>query len=185
MSSEPTSEPTKEPIKEPTKEPTTTKKEKKKSSSWDSVESIACIIGEWAWIILLIEGIIFIFWGLWGLLWVGAGAVAAQQAGVAEYVAADLTWETFIYILDIIGGIVTIIVAVVLVRPRFSNKWKEKDYDYLLDDVIEIGSVRIPTFLIIGIVIEILTNFWGGVVILIPLLLLIFMGPKEYNWKAE
>jgi len=173
-----------EPTKEPTKEPTTTKKEEKKSSSWDSVEGIACIIGEWAWIILLIEGIIFIFWGLWGLLWAGAGAVAAQQAGVAEYYAAELSLETFIYTLDVIGGIITIIIAVVLVRPRFSKKWAEKDYDSLLDDVIEMGSVRIPTFLIIGIVIEILTNFWGGVVILIPLVLLIFMGPKEYNWKA-
>ena len=169
---------------EPTSEPTTTKKEKKKSSGWDSVEGIACIIGEWAWIILLIEGIIFVFLGLWGLLWAGAGAAAAQQTGVAEYAAADLAWNTFINTLNLIGGIITIIVAVVLVRPRFSKKWAEKDYDYLLDDVFEIGSVRIPKFLIIGIVIEILTNFWGGVVILIPLILLIFMGPKEYNWKA-
>ena len=165
-------------------EPTTTKQEKKKSSSWDSVEGIASLLGEWAWIILLVEGIIFLFWGIWGLSWVGAGAAVAQQAGVAEYVAADLAYYTFIYTLDVIGGIVTIIVAVVFVRPRFSKKWAEKDYDYLLDDVFEIGNVRIPKFLVIGIVIEILTNFWGGLVILIPLLLLIFMGPKEYNWKA-
>jgi len=166
-------------------EPTTKKKEKKKSSSWENVEGFATFLGKIAWIILLVEGLIFIFWGIWGLSLVGAGAAVAGATGTTQYVAADLAYYTFIYTLDVIGGIITIIVAIILVRPRFSNKWAEQDYDYLLDDVLEIGSVRIPKFLIIGIVIEILTNFWGGLVILIPLLLLIFMGPKEYNWKAE
>ena len=165
-------------------EPTTKKKEKKKSSSWENVEGFATFLGKIAWIILLVEGLIFIFWGIWGLSWVGAGAAVAGATGTTQYVAADLAYYTFIYTLDVIGGIITIIVAVVLVRPRFSKKWAEKDYDSLLDDVFEIGSMRIPKFLIIGIVIEIVTNFWGGLVILIPLVLLIFMGPKEYNWKA-
>jgi len=159
------------------------KTKSEKSSSWDSVEGLASFIGEWAWIILMIEGVIFLFWGIWGLSWVGFWGVTAQQVGIGAYAAANIAYSTFLYTLDIVGGITTIIIAIVVVRPRFSNKWSEKDYDFLLNDVLEVGKARIPKFLIIGIVIEILTNFWGGLVILLPLFLLIFMGPKEYNWK--
>ena len=78
-----------------------------------------------------------------------------------------------------------IIFAVALVKPRFSDKWADKDYDYLLNDVVKIGSLRIPLFLIIGIILEILLSWVGGLIILIPLLILIFAGPKEYKWKEE
>ena len=160
--------------------------EKKKSgSSWDSVEGFAVILGKLAWIILLIEGIIFIFWGIYYLYWVSVVTAAAEAAGVLDYVAADIATLTFYGWLYIIGGILGIIFAVAFVKPRFSNKWAEKDYDYLLNDVIKLGKIRIPLMLIIGIILEILMSWWGGLIILIPLLLLIFMGPKEYKWKEE
>ena len=165
-------------------EPPSEKKEKKKTS-WESVEGFASFLGKWAWIILIIEGLIFIIYGIIGLSAGIAAASLAQQAGVGGLVAGDIAYYTFFYIWYLIGGIATIILAILLVRPRFSKKWAEKDYDYLLNDVIQIGNIRIPTMLIIGVIIEIFLQFWGGLVILIPLLLLIFIGPKEYKWKTE
>ena len=160
--------------------------EKKSGSSWDGVEGFAVFLGKIAWIILLIEGILFIIWGLIGLTYLAAAEAAIQQVpGAGAAVAADIAYYRIIYTLYIIGGILGIIFAVALVKPRFSNKWSDKDYDYLLNDVVKIGSLRIPLFLIIGIILEILMSWWGGLIILIPLLLLIFMGPKEYKWKEE
>jgi len=154
------------------------------SSGWISIENFVSFLGEWAWVILLIEGSIFILWGIIGLIWVsGAGAVA-QQAGAAGLFAVDLAFYAFWYTWYLIGGIITIVLAIIFVKPRFSDKWADRDYDYLLNDVIQIGSIRIPLMLIIGIIISIFLLIWGGLIILIPLLLLIFMGPKEYEWKA-
>ncbi len=161
-------------------------KEKKKStSSWDSVEGFAVFLGKIAWIILLIEGIIFIIVGIAYLIVFAVTAAAAQAAGVLGYYAADIAYYTIYGWLYLIGGILGIIFAVAFVKPRFSNKWAEKDYDYLLNDVIKLGKIRIPLMLIIGIILEILMSWWGGLIILIPLLLLIFMGPKEFKWTEE
>jgi hypothetical protein len=182
MSSEPKSTETK-PAKQPAKKPPKKPAKKKSRSSWDSVEDFAVILGKWAWIILLIEGIIFIFWGIYYLYWVAVISATAEAAGVTAYVAADIATLTLYGWMYIIGGILGIIFAVALVKPRFSNKWADKDYDYLLNDVVKIGSLRIPLFLIIGIILEILMSWWGGLIIIIPLLLLILMGPKEYKWK--
>ena len=159
------------------------KEKKKKGPSWDSVEGFAVFLGKIAWIILLIEGIIFIFWGIYYLYWVTVVTAAAEAAGVLGYVAADIATLTIYGYLYIIGGILAIIIGVALVKPRFSNKWADKDYDYLLNDVIKIGSLRIPLMLILGIILEIFLAFWGGLIIIIPLLLLILLGPKEYKWK--
>ncbi len=157
------------------------KKEEKKSS-WEGVEGLASFLGEWAWIILIIEAVIFIFWGILGLSWFVVAGSAAQQPGAY---AGQIAFYSIYYIMYLIGGILTIVLAIFFVKPRFSNKWADKDYDYLLNDVIKFGNVRIPTMLIIGIIIDIFLQFWGGLIILIPLLLLIFMGPKEYKWKEE
>jgi len=169
------------PQPQPKPKPKPTKKEK---SSWEGVEGFAKWLGQYCWIFVLIEGVLFIIWGIVGLAWLAAAEAAVQEVpGAAAAVAYDIALARLTYTLWIIGGILGIIFAVALVKPRFSNKWADKDYDYLLNDVVKIGSLRIPLFLIIGIVLEILMSWWGGLIIIIPLLLLIFMGPKEYKWK--
>ena len=163
-----------------------TTEEKKSGSSWDGVEGFAVFLGKIAWIVVLIEGILFIIWGiLYLVVMVALAAATAQIPGAAAAIAADVAYYTIWGWLYIIGGILGIIFSVALVKPRFSDKWSDKDYDYLLNDVVKIGSLRIPLFLIIGIILEILMSWWGGLIILIPLLFLIFMGPKEYKWKEE
>jgi len=164
---------------------TQSKPQQEKSSDDSGAMGFAQFLGKIAWIVELIIGILFIIVGIYYLVVMAAVAAAAQEAGVYSYVAADIAYYTIYGWLYIIGGILGIIFAVALVKPRFSDKWADKDYDYLLNDVVKIGSVRIPLFLIIGIILEILLSWVGGLIILIPLLILIFAGPKEYKWKEE
>ena len=164
---------------------TQSKPQQEKISDDSGAMGFAQFLGKIAWIVELIIGILFIIVGIYYLVVMAAVAAAAQEAGVYSYVAADIAYYTIYGWLYIIGGILGIIFAVALVKPRFSDKWADKDYDYLLNDVVKIGSVRIPLFLIIGIILEILLSWVGGLIILIPLLILIFAGPKEYKWKEE
>lgn len=164
---------------------TQSKPQQEKSSDDSGAMGFAQFLGKIAWIVELIIGILFIIVGIYYLVVMAVVAAAAQEAGVYSYVAADIAYYTIYGWLYIIGGILGIIFAVALVKPRFSDKWADKDYDYLLNDVVKIGSVRIPLFLIIGIILEILLSWVGGLIILIPLLILIFAGPKEYKWKEE
>jgi hypothetical protein len=161
------------------------KPEQKKSSGDEGLMNFAVFLGKIAWIILLIEGIIFVILGIYYLVVLAAVAAAAQQAGVYSYVAADIAYYTIYGWFYLIGAILAIIIAVALVKPRFSNKWAKKDYDYLLNDVVKIGNLRIPLFLILGIILEIFLAFWGGLIIIVPLLILIFAGPKEYKWTEK
>ncbi len=156
----------------------TENKEKKQGDSWDSVKGFAIWLGKYGWIFLLITGIIYI---IVGLLYLTLAAIFVGY-GIGPQSLFELTLYGVFYL---IGGILTIIFTVGFVKPRFSNKWAEEDYDYLLNDVVKIGSTRIPLMLIIGIILEIFLSWWGGLIILVPLLLLIFMGPKEYKWKEE
>jgi len=140
--------------------------------NWENIESFVTLLGKWAWVIVIINGLIYLFWGIWGLIWI----IPAIPYG------ATLDIYT---IWNIISGIAVIILAIIIVKPRFSNKCAAKDWDYLLNDVLTLGNLRIPWMLIWGIIIEILGNWWGGLPILIPAVLLIFMGPKPYDWTTD
>jgi hypothetical protein len=153
------------------------KKEKKQGDSWDSVKGFAVWLGTYGWIFLLITGIVYIIVGF--IYFTGAAIWGPYLP------ASDVAYLAFYGVFYVIGGILTIIFTVLFVKPRFSNKWAEEDYDYLLNDVVTIGKTRIPLMLIIGIILEIFLSWWGGLIILVPLLLLIFMGPKEYKWTEE
>ncbi|GAH14569.1 unnamed protein product, partial [marine sediment metagenome] len=74
------------------------------------------------------------------MFWVSYSASVAQAYGVFGYVAVDIAYLTFTYVMEIIAGIVAIVIALLLVKPRFSSKWADEDYDYLLNDVIKIGN---------------------------------------------
>jgi hypothetical protein len=155
----------------------TEKKEKKQGDSWDSVKGFAVWLGTYGWIFLLITGIVYI---IVGFIYFTGAAIWGPYLPASN--VATLALSGVFYV---IGGILTIIFTVIFVKPRFSNKWAEEDYDYLLNDVVTIGKTRIPLMLIIGIILEILLSGWGGLIIIVPLLLLIFMGPKEYKWTEE
>ncbi len=140
--------------------------------NWENIESFVTILGKWAWVIVIINGLIYLFWGIYGLI------VGLSFPPPFTFVSPFDIW-------NIISGIAVIILAIIIVKPRFSNKCAAKDWDYLLNDVLTLGNLRIPWMLIWGIIIEILGNLWGGLPILIPAVLLIFMGPKPYDWTTD
>jgi len=156
---------------------------KKSKGTWQ-YEKIASILGKWAWVILLLDALIYIIIAI-------AGEIAIAQ-GVANFCAI---WPPAmgpcprIYtpsptdIWYIVGAIITVIFAILIVRPRFSNKCAAKEWDDLIDDVLVVGGIRIPWMFIWSLIAAIFAQGWGTFPILIPAILLIFVGPKPYEWK--
>jgi len=86
----------------------------------------------------------------------------------------------------IIEAIIMIIISLFIIRPKFSKKCAEKDWDALLNWTLNLGGLRLSWMLIWGIILEIFSwYYWGGLAILIPAFLLLFVGPKEYQWTVE
>ncbi len=148
-------------------------------------ENLVSTLGKWAWIIGIINGLIYIIYGLWALYWYSVASSTATAFGVTAYMANDLAYLSATAIWYIIAGLITIGISIIFIRPRFSVKCAAKDWNYLLNDVLVLGSTRIPWMLIWGIIMEILGQWWGGLPILIPAFILIFAGPKEYQWKVK
>lgn len=183
-------EPKKPKSKAETKEKKKTKKKAKAHSIWKTLEDYVILVGKWAWVICLINGIIYIIAGIWGLSWLSALTAEAASYGeygtyALTYAQAEINYLTGLYTWYIIGGIITIILSYFYVKLRFSDKIANKDWDFLYNDVLEIGNFRIPLMLIFGIIFEIFGQWWGGVPILFPAIVLLFFGPKEYNWKKS
>lgn len=180
----------KQEVKEKSKEKPK-KEEKKKAKrkgehpNWKHYEKWVHIIGKWAWVWVILNGFFYVIFGIWGLYWTSAVGSAAATVGVYSYVATDIAYLTAQYTWYIIGGIILIVLGLLIVKKRFSDKCRDKDWNGLLDDVIIIGKYRIPFMLILGILAEIFGQWWGGFAILFPAVILIFWGPKEYEWKVK
>ena len=120
-----------------------------------------------AWLIGIINGIIYIFWGIYALVVLGYFGILYASA---------IFW--------IIGGIINILLSLIFVRPRFSTPCKNKDWDALYNDYILLGNFKLPFMILLGILMEIFGYYWGGFAVLIPALILLFAGPKQYNWTV-
>ncbi|MFX1388945.1 MAG: hypothetical protein ACFE9Z_02650 [Promethearchaeota archaeon] len=134
-----------------------------KHASWVST------LGKWAWLIAIASGIIDIIWGLSSVIWLSTLPYGIYAMGFPIWL--------------IISGILVAIIAFVIIKPKFSDKCANKDWDSLLNWVMS-ENFRFPWMLFWGIIVEILGYGWGGFAIIIPALVLIFAGPKEYKWKS-
>ncbi|MBN1802024.1 MAG: hypothetical protein JW891_10985 [Candidatus Lokiarchaeota archaeon] len=153
-------------------------------STWNH-EKWVSILGKWMWVILLVNALIYV---LLNIYWMSAAYTAwndlklyYESYGVpfTATFAIDASW-----IWGIVSAIILIIFAIAIVRPRFSKPCGEKDWDYLLDDVLKLGSIRFPWMLVWGIIAEIFGQWWAGAPIILIALVLLFAGPKPYNWKT-
>jgi len=144
------------------------------SAEWQHA-SLVSNIGKWAWIIGLLNGVLSIIFGF-----VGIGTYLYWSSFLPGYYIP--TYDIWL----IIGGIILILLNFVIIRPKFSKKCAEMDWDALYEWYLPLGSFKLPWMLIWGIVFELVGWYgWGGLAILIPAVLLLFMGPKEYNWSTE
>ncbi|MFX1426483.1 MAG: hypothetical protein ACFFBE_08520 [Promethearchaeota archaeon] len=129
-----------------------------KHASWVS------FLGMIAWIVGIIGGVIQII------------------SGIVTAALFLFTWGSPIW--SIISGIIAILISFFIIFPQFSIKCQKEDWDSLLDWVLPVGDYRIPWMLLWGAILEIFT-WLGGLFVIIPSLVLLFAGPKEYKWKKE
>lgn len=147
---------------------------KKKPGSWQYA-SLVSILGRWAWIFGIINGIIELIDALASI-----GVGLAIQAIDYPYSPYFITYEIWY----IIGAIILIFISVAIIRPKFSDKCAVKDWESLYNWVLTLGKTNIPWMLIWGIIFTVFSWwYWGGIFVLMPALLLIFMGPREYKWS--
>ncbi|MFW9987675.1 MAG: hypothetical protein ACFFC3_03385 [Candidatus Odinarchaeota archaeon] len=109
------------------------------------------ILGKWAWIIGIISGIIELIMGIYGVI--GFGTITAVF-GIGIFGIGNSIWY-------VISGIITVLISFVIIKPKFSDKCENKDWDSLYNWVLIIGKVRIPWMLLWGIIIEIFGFGWG------------------------
>jgi hypothetical protein len=133
------------------------------SEEWKH-ESWVSFVGMIAWIIGIISGVISIIWG------------------IATVPLVILGFGSPIWL--IISGIIAVLISFFIIFPMFSIKCQKKDWDSLLEWVLPIGNIRFPWMLLWGIILEIFT-WWGGLFVIIPAAVLLFAGPKKYEWTTE
>ena len=141
--------------------------------------------GKWAWIILLVQAPIRI---LLEILWVIPRIV---------YWESFRPYYTFLgqpmppmpigaFIFGLIGGILTLVVSLVIIRPKFSKPCGDKDWDALLGWALNLGSLRVPWMFIWGAIFAIFSLFYAPAIFMIlPAVMIIFAGPKKYNWTSK
>lgn len=74
--------------------------------------------------------------------------------------------------------------SIYFLKP-YSEKYKEEQWYYLVNDVWVLGKLRIPKLLILSISIDILLLGFGGLFVVIPIILVIFLGPTPIKWLTD
>ena len=130
-------------------------------STWKSLENVIAFVGRFSWIILAIIAFFLIILAILNFIGDIIGGGIFKLVGVA--IMAYLVWTY--------GRI-------------YAQKSKEKDWSFLVNDVLVIGSFRIPKMLAYGLVVCIFSYGFGVILIVLPALLIMYMGPEEFNWKV-
>ncbi|MFX1379713.1 MAG: hypothetical protein ACFFA4_11550 [Promethearchaeota archaeon] len=137
--------------------------EVKKPEEWKHASWVS-FLGMIAWIVGIISGAISIIWGFFTL----------------PFLIIGLGYPIWY----IISGILAVAISFFVILPKFSLKCSKKDWDSLLNWVIPLGNIRFPWMLIWGIIMGVLGLGYGGALIIVPALVLLFAGPKPYEWKT-
>ncbi|QEE15835.1 zinc ribbon domain-containing protein [Promethearchaeum syntrophicum] len=131
-------------------------------STWKSLEEFVSFLGKFSWIILAIISIFLIIGAI--ISFIGGGIFAGVWNLLSVVAMAYLVWTY--------GKI-------------YAEKSKEKDWSFLVNDVFVIGSIQIPKMLAYGIIVAICTYSAGVVLIVLPALLIMFMGPEEFSFNTK
>ncbi|HME52949.1 MAG TPA: hypothetical protein VKM55_12080 [Candidatus Lokiarchaeia archaeon] len=144
-------------------------KKETKSDSWASVENIAVIMGTWSWVLVLVAAAVDIAWGIYGLsVW----GWSFSQLGVYSV--------TSTYVWYLIAGVVELVLLFIYVLKTFVPKCKAKDWEFLLADGI--FSPKFPKMLFFGILLFVFSpaiDYFGGALVIVPVILLLIFAPKS------
>lgn len=145
-----------------------------KKEDWDKMKPwMVDIFGQWlSWIVPLAAGAIYIITGIVQL--VSPLSIIGWGLGVGWLTTGTAIWQ-------IIGGGITLVVVFIYAMPIFSKKMVAEDYEFLLEDIIKLGKLRIPKMLFWAIIIGV-TTYWGASIIGLLFLLILILGPYEFDW---
>jgi len=125
-------------------------------SEWQHASWVSTL-GKWAWVIGILNGVF----------------------GILYSILFFQIWNIFLIIIGIA-------ISFLVIKPKFSEPCGEKDWDALYGWVLNLGDFNVPWMLIWGIILLYFGWWsWGGFAVLIPAVMLLFAGPKEYNWSSE
>jgi len=131
-------------------------------------------LGKRAWIIIILIDLIGLIWSLFALItWITLfGFFSLVGSGAS-------TWNIF-------ASIIGIIIALFVIKPKFSKPCGEKDWDALYSWVLKLGGFNVPWMFVWGFILLLFGSYgFGTLSIFAPAFMLIFMGPKEYKWSEE
>ena len=97
--------------------------------------NIVSQIGKWAWILGFINGLIELIYGIYWLV-----VEISLTLSYGGYFG--ISFVSFGSIFYIIGAIIMIFISLFIIRPKFSKKCAEKDWDALLDWTLNLGGLR-------------------------------------------
>ncbi|MFW9952613.1 MAG: hypothetical protein ACFFKA_21030 [Candidatus Thorarchaeota archaeon] len=142
-------------------------------SEWQHASWVS-FIGKIAWLIGLVNGLIGLIFSIASI------ATLVGLLGPFGLIGiAPLVW-------NIIASIVGIIIALFIIRPKFSNPCGAKDWEALYGWTLKLGGAYVPWMFIWGILLFLFGWYgWGGLAVLIPAIMLIFAGPRNYNWSSK
>jgi len=146
-------------------------------------------LGKWAWIVLLVQAAIRIVAELGTFLSNIAAWLTAQAAWVSvfstPYPVAMPLGPLVVLIWGLIGAIISLVVTLIIIRPKFSKPCGDKDWDTLYEWTLSLGSLRVPWMFIWGAIFAIFSWYSApAIFIILPAVMLIFAGPKKYNWTS-
>ena len=83
----------------------------------------------------------------------------------------------------IILSIIGIVISLLVIRPKFSDPCGAKDWDALYGWTLNLGGKNVPWMFIWGIIYGIFGWYsWPAVFIMLPAIMLIWVGPRKYEW---
>ncbi len=132
------------------------------SSIWNPLEPIVTFLGSYAWIISILAS---------GFLLVLNFVSMILSFGVTFLIG--FAFSGFALYLSFQYG-----------KP-FSERAKARDWYFIVNNVWIVGNIRVPKMLVIGVVLEILLKGWGGLFILIPVLVIVLFGPVRTQWAVS
>jgi len=145
-------------------------------SEWKHAEWVSPL-GKWAWLILLLSGVGRILIGLATVIprivaWVAAGAFAFNN----PMPIGGFVWP-------LIAGIISIVVSLIVIKPKFSKLCGEKDWEALYGWTLNLGGKNVPWMFIWGIIFTIFSWVYvTSVFVMLPAIMLIWAGPRKYEW---
>ncbi|RLI63706.1 MAG: hypothetical protein DRO88_09235 [Promethearchaeia archaeon] len=142
---------------------------------WNTIEKYVVFTGKWSWLVLIGNILVYLIAGIIALI----GGIALNRnigGNIGNAAIGSGIWM-------MIGAILSGLLIFFFVLP-FSKKIAARDYNFLVNDVVVLGKLRLPKMLLLGIILEVFTQGWGGLFVLVPALCICFLGPAYMRWRV-